>query len=150
MSERRRASRERYMAHMRAAAGVPAPRRERHTAADGATGRRYANTMPDTLALRGDPWAVGLAAITTTLHNMGVTHIRVLWWHPVFGTGERPPVHRNADSVFEVSWCVKVVRDDGTELCAGHSTHTTDHGVGIVEAGADCIRALMELRRAAA
>lgn len=117
-------------------------RRGSRTRPRGATERHYASILPDSRALRGDPWSIGLAAIANTLHTMGVTHMRVMWWHPVIGTGERPPT-------FPVSWCIKVVDDDGRELCAGHSAVTEDHGIGVVEAGADCIRSLMERRAAA-
>lgn len=114
----------------------------RRPAATGATARRLRSTTPDSVALKGDPWAIGLAAVTTTLHRMGVTHLRVSWWHPLMGTGERPP-HSGP-----VSWVVKAVDDTGREYAAGHSPQTTEHGVGIVEAGADLIRCIMEKQAA--
>lgn len=112
----------------------------RPSAANGTTERHYSHTTPDSVALHGDPWAIGLAAITSTLHRLGVTHIRVHWWNPVIGRGERPPRHA-------AGWVVEAYEPDDTvtTIGAGFSTGmTTDHGVGVVEAGADLIRTIME------
>lgn len=136
--------RPRNIPRMRAAVGVPAPPRPRPIAATGATHRRFSNRTPDSVALKGDPWAIGLAAITSTIHTMGLTHIRVMWWHPVFGTGEHPPIHYGHDSVFEVAWTVHITDSAGGVLATGRSAFTSDHGVGIVDAGAACIRAYLE------
>lgn len=121
-----------------------AARARREDAANRATARRYAHAVPDSVALDGDAWSIGLAAITNSLHKLGVTHISIQWWHPVLGKGERPPTGQC------VTWVVKVCDPAGREICAGHSTQTTQHGVGIVEAGADAIRTYIERRRDAA
>lgn len=104
--------------------------------------------MPTRQPSEAQGYAAGVAAIIGTLRRMGIERIDYGWTQDL-GSGRSVVHHPDpvvADYVHtgqrRITWFVEASWPDGTPVRGEHLGHAG--GVGIVEAGAACIRALID------